>query len=107
MVTWEVKNIDDRDGIDIFVECNDNFLSEANYGPGRYFPGGPRCVFNGNDIPCYVNASPKGSITCDILADMLMWIDDKGVYPREKMAQHLYYFLMDMDHVWRFHSFHT
>ena len=37
-------------------------------------------MFNSTNIPCYINASPKRSITSDILADMLKWIDDKGMY---------------------------
>ena len=41
-------------------------------------------MFNGTNIPCYINASPKGSITFDILADILKWIDDKGVYPQKE-----------------------
>jgi len=80
----ETLSVEDRLGIDIFAKCNGQMFSEENFGPGKYFPGGPKCKFNGCDIPCYVTASPKGSITSVILADMLKWIDDIGVYPREK-----------------------
>ena len=84
IIAAETLSVEDRLGIDIFAECDEDILSDANYGPGKYFPGGPRCTFNGTDIPCYINASPKGSITSDILADILKWIDDKGVYPRNE-----------------------
>ena len=77
----ETLSVEDRLGIDIFADFNNDILSEANYGPGRYFLGGPRCTFNGNDIPCCINVSPKGSKTSNILADILKWIDDIGVYP--------------------------
>ena len=84
MIAIETLSIEDRLGIDIFAECDEYILSEANYGPGRYFPGGPKCIFNGNNITCYINASPKGSMTSDILADMLKWNDKKTVYPHQK-----------------------
>ena len=56
--------------------------NKENYGPGKYFPGGPRCNFRNVDLPCYVTCSPKGSITSTILADILKFIDDRGVFPR-------------------------
>ena len=78
----ETLSVEERLGLDIFADCKDDMFSVQNYKPGKYFPGGPKCTFNGCDIPCYVTASPKGSITSVILADMLKWIDGIGVYPR-------------------------
>ena len=78
----ETLTVEDRLGIDIFAQCNDDMFSNENYGPGKYFPGGPKCNFRGHQIPCYVTCSPKRSITSTILADMLKWIDDLGVFPR-------------------------
>ena len=76
IIATETVSIEVKVGIDIFTECDGINLLEANYGQGRYFPGGPRCTFNGNDVPCYIKASPKGSITSDILACILKWIND-------------------------------
>jgi hypothetical protein len=33
--------------------------------------GGPQCTFHGKVVPCFVCASPKASITSQLLADML------------------------------------
>ena len=38
IIAAETLSVEDRLGIDIFAECNEDILSEANYGPGRYFP---------------------------------------------------------------------
>ena len=84
IIAAETLSVENRLGINIFAECNEDILSEDNYGPGKYFPGGPKCKFNGKEVPCYIDASPKGSVTSDILADMLKWIDDIGVYPRRE-----------------------
>ena len=79
----EKLSVEERLGIDIFAKCrDDDMFGNENYGPGKYFPGGPKCRFRGHEIPCYVTCSPKGSITSTILADMLKWIDGYGVFPR-------------------------
>jgi hypothetical protein len=46
--------------------------------------GGPMCTYNGKEVKCYVNTSPKASITSAMLADMLSIIDFVGVFPREQ-----------------------
>ena len=66
--------------IDIFAKCKDDIFSNENYGPGKYFPDGPKCNFRGQKITCRITCSPKGSITSSILADMLKWIDNLGVF---------------------------
>jgi len=78
----ETLSVEDRLGIDIFAEGTGEMFSKQNYGKGKYFPGGPKCNFRGAEIPCYITCSPKGSITSEILADMLKWIDSFGVFPR-------------------------
>ena len=73
-------------GIDISIEPEgdpedpDFFLK--NSGPGKYFPGGPVCHFRGKDIPPMVRWSESGSITSEILADVLKTLDKLEVYPR-------------------------
>ena len=44
--------------------------------------GGPTCFYNGKEIPCFYGSSPKALITSDLLANMLKYIDDLGVYDR-------------------------
>jgi hypothetical protein len=44
--------------------------------------GGPTCFYNGKEIPCFHGTSPKASITSQLLADMLKYIDDLGVFDR-------------------------
>jgi hypothetical protein len=46
-----------------------------NMGPESGIPGGPKCTYNGVDVPCFVSASPKACITSDMLAAMLDLID--------------------------------
>ena len=77
-------SVEDRYGIDIFANWLDNILLEANYELGIFFSGGPRSTFNECDMPCYITPSPKGSITSHILVDILKWIDEIGVHPRQK-----------------------
>ena len=80
----ETLAVKERLGIDIFAKCPDDstIYGQENYGPRKYFPGGPRCTFRGIDLPCYMMYSPKGSITSTILVDILKFVDDRGVFPR-------------------------
>ena len=60
-------------GIDPFVaqtygDASDDDYFDRNYGQGKLFPDGPTCKFQGNEIPCIVRWSPKGSITSAILS---------------------------------------
>ena len=53
-------------GIDIMSDLqgrNDFDLFVNNYGPESMMEGGPRCTYNGIEIPCFVCTSPKASIT--------------------------------------------
>ena len=81
----ETLTVEERLGVDIHAPSpqDDDIFSEDHHGPGKYFPGGPRCRFRGIDVPCYVTCSPKGSITSQILADVLKWLDDRNVFPRD------------------------
>ena len=76
--------VEERLGIDIFapMPTESSTSMVGNYGEGKWFPGGPTCNFRGHRIPCYVTATPKGSITSEVLRDMLKRIDSSGVFPR-------------------------
>jgi hypothetical protein len=55
---------------------------EMNYGEDKSFVGGPKCLYNGNVLPCFVGCSPNASITSEILAGMIELIDKKEVFDR-------------------------
>ena len=82
----QTLSTEERLGIDIFAPMpstdTNTMSSMEHHGPGKWFPGGPRCEFRGHKIPCYIGTSPKGSITSELLTDMLRRIDKIGVFPR-------------------------
>jgi hypothetical protein len=60
-------------------------LIKANYGEENAMAGGPKCTYQGKEIPCFVGCSPKASITSEMLAAMVSIIDQNGVYDRTKL----------------------
>ena len=71
----QTLSFEERLGIDIFAPMPTT--EEAN----SMF-GGPRCMFQGSEIPCYNGPSPKGTNIYELLTDMLQQIDRSGVFPR-------------------------
>ena len=75
-------------GFDPFVPINgkegDKDYYERNIGDGKSFPGGPTCNFRGKDVPCFVRFFPSGSITAEILVEILKELDHLGIYDRSK-----------------------
>ncbi len=63
-----------KTGIDLTVDDADNIKKVA--------AGGPTCNYLGKEIPCFHGTSPKASITSELLADMLKFLDTLGVYDR-------------------------
>ena len=49
---------------------------------GKPFPMGPSCTLNGVKVPTFCCCSENGSITADLLTDMLKTIDGFGVFDR-------------------------
>ena len=72
----------DPDADMIGNELDDDFL-EKNTGKGKIFPCGPTCHFNGKDIPCFCAWSKNGSVTSQILADILAELDLHGAIERK------------------------
>ena len=73
----------DKLGINVFApmfEPCDNI--KINSGPGKLFPGAPTCFYKGKEVPAFVSCSSKGSITSELLAEMLRWIDLHEVFDR-------------------------
>jgi hypothetical protein len=72
-------------GIDVFSEkegdeSNDDF-TEKNSGPGKRYSYGPRCYFNGKDVPCIVCDSESISVTSELLVELLKKMDDLDLFP--------------------------
>ena len=75
-------------GFDITVPlrlgADDTETLELNMMDGGAMSGGPVCSFRGKQIPAFVACSPNASITSQILADMLAYLDKLEVYNREE-----------------------
>lgn len=54
---------------------NELDLLKKNYGEGNAMPCGPKCVYKGCTIPCFVASSPASSITGHLLYEMQKTID--------------------------------
>ena len=80
----QTLTVEERLCIDFFAPMPNELSTSmvGNYGEGKWFPGGPTCTFRGHQIPCYVTSTPKGSITSEVLRDMLKRINQTGVFPR-------------------------
>lgn len=63
-----------------------DILNQENHGPGKYFPYGPQCEFNGKTIPTLTFTSPNGSITSEILVKIFSRLDEMKVYDRSDGA---------------------
>ena len=70
--------------MDVFAEqvgeVTDEHYFKQNCGKSKKYPGGPTCVFQGVEVPCLVQWSPKGSITSQILVDILATLDHLRVF---------------------------
>ena len=87
IITGVQEALNVESGIDPFFtetygETSDVDYFDKNFGHGKLFPGGPICKFNNKEIPCMVRWTPKGSITSQILAEALQYIDSFDVFDR-------------------------
>ena len=76
-------------------------LLQDNFGPGKLFPGGPTCEFEGKEIPTMIRYSEKGGITNEILTDILHTIDSLNVF-QEYQTNNVTPFLLVDRHMTRF-----
>ena len=83
----DLEYIIDDDNDDIQYAINDNELSVEEFnkllkhlGANNKHPGGPTCKFRGKDIPCMVRFTDSGSVTGNILIDMLKTLDKLEVF---------------------------
>lgn len=79
-------HLDVETGIDITIEpegdASDVNFFFKNSGVGKYFPGGPRCMFRGKEIPALIKWNDTATITSDILIEVLSTLDHLQVIPR-------------------------
>ena len=70
-------------GYDIQADMVENdFSMRTNNGPGKRYPGGPICRFNGVDVPEFICCSPKVGITSNLLAQMFQRMDQFNFSPQ-------------------------
>jgi hypothetical protein len=70
-------------GLDPFapwVGDDDNLIS--NSGLGMRYPMGPTCEFAGKSLPTFWCCSESGSITAELLTDMLRYLDKANIFDR-------------------------
>ena len=86
-------------GVDMFKEIqgstDDDDFFLMNTGPGTLFPGGPRCIYRGKEVPCMIRWSKNASINGEILRDMLREIDTRDLMERSKFPGVTPYFVCD------------
>lgn len=76
-------------GIDIQVppvmdEEGRILLEEVNFGPGKFYPGGPVCIFREKVVPYLPLVSPSGGITSDLLVEILVYMDSLDLFDRRQ-----------------------
>jgi hypothetical protein len=85
----DIKNSDDSAAA-LKIALNSSIfpqvLLKMNTGPGRVFPGGPVCSFQGKSIPSIGRRSSSGGITPEILVEVLQHYE-KHV-PRRPVIHH-------------------
>ena len=75
----------DITGFNPLAEGGEVVMNEETMGGmDKLFPCGPVCELNGKNVSTYVSCTENGSITSELLADMLQKIDDSGVYAPDK-----------------------
>jgi hypothetical protein len=60
----------------------EHMKDEHTNGVYRIFPFGPTCSFNGSKVPTFVTCSKNGSITSQLLTNMLSKMDDLDLFDR-------------------------
>ena len=53
---------------------------ENNFGPGKFFPGGPTCTLRGKVVPCFIRLSLKGSMTNTMPTNVFREMDDRKIF---------------------------
>jgi hypothetical protein len=62
-------------------ETIQSFIEETK--EGGAMQGGPMCKYIGKTVPCFVGSSPYASITSQLLADMLKFMDNLQLFHQD------------------------
>ena len=106
-------------GIDPFVKEIEGVVSDHDYiikntGKGKLFPCGPECSYLGKTIPCMCRWSKNGSITGEILRDIVATLDHYNIFDRSngkkpmflfdghgsRLSEPLVKYVQDIQHSW-------
>jgi hypothetical protein len=63
-------------------EKGEIFLSELNFGEGKYFPSSTTCLFCGKSIPYLPLSTTSGRISGELQVKILKWLDFNDVFER-------------------------
>ena len=108
-------------GVDPFIEKEDIIgdVSDGDYvinntGKGKLFPTGPECQYKGKTIPCMCRWSKNGSMTGEILKDVVHTLDTYQLFDRSngkkpfflldghgsRLSEPFVKYVLDIEHEW-------
>ena len=67
-------------GHDVRAPYDEDKDVTGNSGPGKAFPGAPKCLFCRREVPALITCFSKGSIKSKNLAETFKRIDNLGIY---------------------------
>jgi hypothetical protein len=70
----------------VIQEDIDAMKDNHSNGADRMLPFGPTCTFNGVEVPTFLMCSKNGSITSQVLTNMLSKMDDHSLFDRYLFA---------------------
>ena len=86
-------------GMDMFApvigEAGDPNFFEDNCGKGKLYPGCPTCMFKEKFVPTLVRWTPKGSVTGDILVEIVKTLDVLEIYAEDRRKVKTPFILLD------------
>ena len=65
-------------------------------GPGKKYPGDPSCVFKGKTVAAFAPWTEKGSITSEILVEILQTLEQLGTYDNDMAEGRVPILLLDV-----------
>jgi hypothetical protein len=70
------------DDMKVLEDEIEQMKDEHSNGVDHMFPFGQTCIFNGNEVPTFVTCIKNGSITSQLLTNMLSKMDDLELFDR-------------------------
>lgn len=68
---------------------------KKNTGKGKRFPGGPKCMFQGKEVPCFVRFHESGGITGEILLEIFKTMEHHQLFHEARLNGKTPFVLMD------------